>query len=149
VLCVGFLCALGLGAAPAAVRADPALKDTVCSMGTIQFNKGPINWRIKGVTTLTGLPAEAKGTTVAVTLTYETKRAGTDVWVKLLEVRHFAAVGGDTLAVDAGFETLTAAPAAGDQYRVKVAGELRLRPGAPGQPKAVAGHESPAVVPVR
>lgn len=140
-LCVGLLCTLGLGADPAGARADPAFKDTVCHVATIQINKGPVEGQFKGVTTVTGLPADAKGATVAVTLTFEKKLAGAKDWVRVSEVKQTATASGTTVAFDTGPFTFTPAPVAGDQYRVKVAGEYRLA-GARGETKAVAGGES-------
>jgi hypothetical protein len=141
VVWAGLLGALVVGASPAVGRADPALKESICRVGTIQINKGPITWQVQGVTTLTGLPADTKGTSGVVTFTFERKRPGTDAWVKVCEVIQTVTFDGGTVPVDTGNVPFTPAAEAGEQFRVKVAAEYRLG-GAKGEKKAVPGGES-------
>ena|SRR6185437_1828466 len=77
-------------------------------------------WQIKGVTSVTNLPP---GMTFAtVTVKFEKRANGAMNLANFLTVMQTSPSVNGTAQIDTGFQSLTPAPASGDQYRISVSG---------------------------
>jgi len=104
---------------PAASNAaDPAFGTATCTVQSVTMMTTV--WQIKGVTSVTNLPP---GMTFAtVTVKFEKRANGAMNLANFLTVMQTSPSVNGTAQIDTGFQSLTPAPASGDQYRISVSG---------------------------